>query len=264
MEMTVVVTPQLKRSNEKVAAYLEKTEHDGLFLPFPKGTEEHVARLAEGSPLHYLIYELKKSELAPEPLKPWISSTEPLLRVLPRLRTTNEALRLYCYGDLLYRKYSFEVAVTISTLILRTSMTGKIDTEEWKQVFKKDLEFRKEALSRETDFVALKASCHDITICVSNLHGQYMVSQLRQEGYNVQLKCLDPSYTPTPIECLQGTLNAGEISDKRLKKIILSQVKYVKEFVLTSDNIDEAYQKWLKSRGLKGLLRSIWRFVFST
>jgi len=249
MEVTIVVAPQLKRANARVATYLKQKKHDGLFLPFPKGLEEFVAQFVEGLPFQYLISELKRSKIAPQPLRPWALSNEPLLKVLPQLKTANERLRLYCYGDPLYgNKYSIDIAVKISALTLATSITGEVNTGEWRKVFQKDLEFRTEAIRRETDFVTVNANRHEKSICVSDLNGRFMVSQLQEEGFDAVLKDLDPFYQHTPIEKLTAELTEGEISEKRLTELVLLHVRYVREYILTSNNLDEAYLRWLNDQ----------------
>jgi hypothetical protein len=252
MSVTVVATPRLKSFTHRTASYLKEKQHyDGLFLPFPKNFEEYSVQFGEGLPYDYVINQAKKSGLMPKPEKAWEESAKPILKILPTLKKLNFHLQIYCYGDPFYDKNSIEISMKIAILSLNSAITEKVKTAEWRRLLQREQLHRKEALRREVDFIIVKAGQHEKNVCVSTSNSEYVFSELQKEGYRVELKCIGTFFPPTPLDLLRKEAENKELSDEEIKELVLLQVQYLRECVLTSQNLDEAYQKWRKKKKIK-------------
>jgi len=239
-----VTAPELRDFSVKIANYLQKAGYDGLFLPFSKELKEYLAQFGEGIPYDYVMNELKKSKLLPEPIKAWEYSAEPILRALPQIKRINSDLQAYCYGDPFYEKTLVEILVESTILTLKSSITGEIETEKWRKLLLQEHWHRKEALQKEIEFIVVKAGQHGISVCVSGSNGIYIASELEEEGYKTRVTRIGETFSPTPLDVLRKEINTPEISDERIKELVLLHIKYIKEYVLRSQNPDQAYRKW--------------------
>jgi hypothetical protein len=250
VSVTVIPAPNLKNFTKKAAERLQQNNgFDGLFLPFSKELREFLVQFGEGLPYEYLINQLRKSELISTPFNNWEYSAEPILRALPTIKKVHLGLELYCYGDPFFSNNYPEILNEIVILSLKSSLTERVDAEEWRKVLQKEKEQKKQAIRRETEFIAIKASNHQESICLSGSHSREMASELREEGYEVIIEYLQP-YSLTPLGILRQE-SKKEISDTRIQELVLLHLKYVKEYVLRSHNLDEAYQRWRQRKKVK-------------
>ena len=253
MKVTVVSTPKLRSSTGRVAGHLKQAGYNSLFLPFTRELERHLTELVEGLPYGYIIKQLRKSGLIPEPFGAWKYYAEPLLKALPKIKESNADLQIYCYGDQFYSEISVKNALEITILTMRASATGEIDVERWRKLLHDDLEERFQALSREADFVGRKAGRCENSVCITEFSGGYIATELSEEGYNVEMKYLDLPYHFTPLETLKNEARQGEVPDERIKILVSYHIDYIQRYVLPSREPDEAYSKWVhqESRRLK-------------
>jgi len=243
MSVTVLHAPETKRITAKAAKYLKKRKHDGLFLPFPKESTEFIVQFLEGISYPYLMSQIKK-ELDPilAPIGPWEQIFEPLLKSLSQIKAKNPKLQPFCYGDSSYAQFNTENSSEIAALTLKVSLSKKVNIEEWVNIIQKDWRYREDALQREIDFVILNATKQERNVCISS-KGQYFVSKLQEEGYKTTLISIG-QYSPTPIERLQKEVAQGNISEKVIREFVLLHIQYVKNYVLTSANLEEAKYRW--------------------
>ena len=241
MSVEVVAAPEFKKWRTMAAEYLKETEPEYLLLRFSKSLEGYIVQFVEGLPYEYVIDELRRSQLVPEPMGAWEYSAEPLLKVLPHIRNANLNLEVYCYGDPFYNQESMKVLLEAASLTLRGTITGQIDTEKWRKLLKKEKGYRKEALRRETDSVIIQASKHEESVCVTNSNTIYVVSELKEEGFEVRQKNIGFPCPPTPLEILRKEIeDEPEISDERIEELVHSHIKYIREYVLLSKDLDQA------------------------
>jgi len=254
MSVTILSAPESKRNNLKVAKYLQQINHDGLFLPFPKETMEFIVQLCEGLPYNYLISELKRTlEPVLEPIDPWEESFEPLLKALSQVKATNPNVEPYCYRDSFYTHFRTKFSGDLAVLTFKVTVTGEVNTEEWRKVLQEDQKYRQDALQREMDFIVLKAGKHEQSVCVSS-SGEYFASQLQKEGYSTTLISIGP-HPSIPIEKLEGEIDQGNISDENIKELVLLHICYIQKYVLSSRNLEEAKYRWeIRKNPLKMLL----------
>jgi len=244
MSVEILAAPELKVPREKVAQHLREGKLKHVLLRFPRTMEEYAAQLREGLPYEYVMEELRKSGIIPEPTKSWEYSAEPLLRVLPQIEETE----IYCYGDPLYTQEEIKNLIEVATLSLISSITNKIDTEKWRKLFEKDKESQRFALRREADLVITKTSSFESSVCVANSNTNYLISELNAEGFEVTVKYIGLLPSPTPLENLRREIAKEDTTDERIKELVRLHIEYLKGYVLTSRNPDEAYQKWVRQR----------------
>lgn len=241
MSVEILAAPELKVPREKVAQRLRKEKPRHILLRFPRTMEEYTAQFREGLPYDYVMKELRESKIIPEPIKAWEYSAEPLLKALPQIEETE----IHCYGDPLYTQEEIKNLVEVATLSLISSITNKIDTEKWRKLFEKDKESQELALRRETDLVITKTSSFESSVCVANSNTGYLVSELKAEGFEVKVEYIGFSSSPTPLETLRREAAKEDTTDERIKELVRLHIKYIKEYVFTSRNPDEAYRRWV-------------------
>lgn len=239
--ITMIATPELQETRSQAARYLEKIECQSLLLPFPQGLDELVAQIGEGLPYNYVIGQLIKSDLIPPPLETWERRAKPLLEALPKIKDGQDT-QFYCYDDPFFIEFPRQILVEITALTLRTSISGNIEPERWRALLQKEQKHQEPAFLRELEFIIKKASNHDESACVYNWNADYIISELKKEGFEINLKCIGKRYSPLPLDVLRNKIE--EISDEELKKLVRWHIKYLREYVLPSQNLDDAYQKW--------------------
>jgi len=247
MSVEILVAPELKFPRAKLAQRLVEEKPKHVLLRFPRTMEEYAAQLKEGLPYEYVMQALRKSKIIPEPQKAWEYSAEPLLRALSQI----EEGEIHCYQDLLYSQEEVKHLVETATLSLIGSITGRIDTERWRKLFEKDKEFRESALRREADFVITKAGSFESSVCLANSNTDYLISELKLEGFEVTIKYIGLLPSSTPLETLRREVEKGDTTDERIQELVRLHIEYLTGYVLTSNNPDEAYQKWVQRQGQK-------------
>ena len=243
MAIEILAAPSLRTSWKKMAAHLEKVSYDRLFLNFPQNLEGIITELSEGK-LSYedFIENIEEERLVPEPVGSWAYTAEPILRSLEELKLRNPLLKIHCYREVDYDRLSAKVASDIAALTLRTSITGKVDVERWKETVKERIERKSAALKDEANFIHEMAS--HFSACSSGLDGELLKQYLSEKGEKVNLINMEELYHPTPLETLEGRLAREELPDEEVIKLVREHVKYIRDYILMSKNRDQAYYQW--------------------
>lgn len=259
-ELHILALPKLRVSHAKAAQKINETSHyETLFLMFPRGLEEPVKTLAEGLPYEYVISEIRRKRLIPEPFKVWEYYAEPILKMLYETKKQNPNLNIYCYGSTAYENISTETATKIAVLTLRVLATGKVDVKRWKEVLIEELKFSLEASEEEAEFVLSVAKRYRRNLCISSLSGKKLKDKVAEEKegkIRVKLEYVNVPYQLTPLETLKNELLRelkGEtlLKDEVVEKIARCHVDYVKKYILLSSNPDDAYFKWVSRESKK-------------
>jgi hypothetical protein len=250
VQVTLITAPRLRSRTEQLAKILYSLRHDALFLDYSKEIEEYIRMLAEGITYSYVISEIRRLKLIPESLtNSWEYCNEPLLKKLPSLKMFNPTLTLRCYSSSSYEHLSTQIAIKIMLLTLRSITTGKINPEDWRRLLKEESALAKEALEDEADLIAAWASEHSKNTCVSRAPRTILGEKLEERRLKVKRIDIDPGYKPTPIEKLRGEVLHGEVSNERITRLVEAHTKYVKQFIIPSTNLDEAYERWSSNGG---------------
>ncbi len=254
-KLLIIGFPKLRKSCAKVGSWIKNIRYKALFLEFPRLLTEAVKSLSEGLPYSYVLSEVKKQGLIPEPTGSWEYYAEPILKSLSQAKQNNPNMDIYCYRDSAYEKFSNDMAVKITLLTLRSMITGKVDVKEWKKILIEELKFSFKALEEEAEYITDIAKNYDVNVCLGGLAAKNIESLACREGFNVELRYVDTPYHYTPLEVLRNKLKEeleGKVNpDYIFEKLIKQHISYIKNYVLSSMDPDDAYDKWLKSEARK-------------
>jgi len=244
MTIEILVAPSLRISWIKMVAHLKKANYDRLFLNFPQNLEHLVTKLSQGR-LAYedFIDKVREEKLVPEPMGSWMYTAEPVLKSLKELKSWKVILKIHCYKDVEHNQLSAKIAGDIAALTLQTSLTEKVNVEEWKGTVVEGMERKQEALRAEADFIHERAS--NYSVCVSGFDEKSLKRRLIEDGEEVSLTNLEEFYYPTPLETLEERLMEGDLPDEEVRELVRDHVEYVRNYVLRSRNRDQAYYQWV-------------------
>ena len=246
---SVLVVPKLRKSFVKAASYLRLKSHDAILIPIPRTLQTLIEDYALGAPYELFVEKLKLSKLVSEPLAPWIHIFEPLFRVLREIKHTHQLLNIFCYKDPAYEEKSTQIAVEISMLTFNTASTGKIDLDVWRRLLESKLLAEAEAFQQEASFIFGLAESYSDTVCISGIRGGAVFKRLGSLGRDVQLAYIDLPYFFTPLEILRNEIQLesrrGRLTNHRMEELIHEHIRYVRECILRSSDLDEAYLRWV-------------------
>jgi len=242
----ILVTPDLKTSRLKAVRHLEERhDYDTLLLDFPTRLQPYVDALAQGS-LSYgdFLEEIRRKNIIPEPIGAWIYTAEPVLRAIRTMKRPRSNINILCYSDSEYFWHSAQSGTEIACLILRASITGKIDREKWLEYIKELSSERKKSLKREADNICQRGEDHN-AICLSDYNGRFLKSLLEERGREASLTYVEEYYRFMPLQILQRRLMRCHPSDEEVVGLIKQHINYVKNYLMRSRNRDEAYYRYI-------------------
>jgi len=245
-EIEVLLSPNLKIFAVKSAAYLMERSglYKTLFLNIPKEMEGLVSDLAEDElPYESFIYEVGVQRLIPEPLASWEYANEPLLKMLPDLRSSFPKLKIYCYSIKEHEFFLNDIATRIAYLILRTAITGKVEVGEWVGVLEDSFKFEHDVLVKKKKLISEKA--YGKCICLSGLSGRRLKDALSEDGHLVTTKYIGGVYHFVPLEILERSWRRESLSGEETERLVRCHLEYIREYVYISTNLDKAYYQWL-------------------
>lgn len=224
-EIQLLIVPNLRKSYEKAAHIIENFHFDMLFLNLPRNTQYAISSYCSGK---ITLNELKEklNFLLPEPTNSWLYFFEPILKAIK--------YETYCYIE----SYDEAAKITskILTLTFRYKVTGKINLREWIELFKsKSMDFEVEFISHRA-----KGRC----LCISDIYGWNLARRIREYGHEVNLKSVERIYFLKPLESLSLLIERGKLD--MAEELIKEHVRFIDEYVLKSNNIDEAYFSWVE------------------
>jgi len=256
-----LAVPKIRKSFMKAASYLGETKCNAILIPVPRTLQRFIEEYVLGAPYELFAEKLRRSKLILEPLAPWTRIVEPLLRSLREMKHKPKRLDIFCYGDPICEEKSAETAVKISTLTFNVASTGKIDLEAWRELLESELLVEAEAFERETSFTVDVVKGYSDTVFVSGVKGGPILKRLRSAGYDAQLEYIDLPHYFTPLQILRneiGLESRGKLlTEDRMKELIRGHVGYVREYILKSSDLDEAYLRWIAGYRSRFILEDI-------
>ena len=238
----VLIVPSLRSSAVKAAKILTDSGYDVIFLNLPINLQSLISEYTSGSiSLQELISKIGSMRLIPESISSWLYLNEPLLRTLRRI---GKPIKAYCYVDVDHYHMLIEAAVRIARLTYKANVTGRIDVNEWIRVLKGHI--GSETVEREAEFISLKA--RGDSICITGLLGWRMARILREFGHEVKVKSAERLYLFRPLEILEVLMESGNFTHKVAEELIREHVRFVRDYVLTSESLDKAYYLWINVR----------------
>ena len=241
-KIDVLIVPSLRSSAVKASRILADSGYDVIFLNLPTNLQSLISEYTSGSiSLQELISRIGSMRLIPEPISSWLYLNEPLLRIL---RRASKPIKAYCYVDVDYYHMLIEAAVRIARLTYKANVTGRIDVNEWIRVIEGHI--RSETMGQEAEFISLKARGY--SICITGLSGWKIARILRGFGHEVKVKSAERLYMFRPLEILETLMETGNLTHRVAEELIREHVRFVRDYVLTSESLDKAYYSWINAR----------------
>lgn len=239
-EVHILMVPTLRSSTAKAANLIVQSDYDTIFLNFPYNLQSIVLSYAAHQiTLNHLLNMIRIQNLIPEPVTTWIYLNQPLLECLPKLK---EETKIFCYKDVDGFHMSMEAASKIASLTLKVNVTEKIDVEEWIQTLKQLI--NQNLTDLEAEFIASRAEGK--SICITGLNGWKLAKRIKEFSHKVTLKCVERQYVMKPLETLEILLEKGKPEPQTIQQLIKEHATFIKNYVLNTKNIDEAYYTWIK------------------
>ncbi|MEM2767594.1 MAG: hypothetical protein QXQ47_04710 [Candidatus Bathyarchaeia archaeon] len=231
----------------KATSLIMEADYDTVFVNFPHNLQSIVLSYAsERISFRDFVNMVKSERLIPEPVNMWLYLNQPILESLPLLQKRNA--RIFCYRDVDDFHLSMENASKIANLTLKVNVTGKVDVEEWIKTIRQAVNLS--SVDLEAEFIGCKAEGK--SICVTDLFGWKLVKRIKEFGHRVSVRCVEKLYYMKPVETLEILLERGKLTPQDAEQLIREHAKFVRDYVLSTENIDEAYFSWLGKRKILG------------
>ena len=238
----ILIVPGLRSSAAKAARILADSGYDVIFLNLPMNLQPLISEYASGSiSLRELVSRMERLRLIPESVTSWLYLNEPLLKMLGRM---DKPIKAYCYVDVDYYHVLIEAAVRVARLTFKVNVTDRIDVNEWISVLREHI--RPEVAEQEAEFISLKA--RGDSICITGLSGWRIARILKEFGHEVKVRSAERLYLFKPLEILQALMERGSLTRKVAEELIREHVRFIRDYVLTSQNLDKAYYSWINAR----------------
>jgi len=242
-KIRILITHNLRLPNIMISnEIVNSQDYNTLFLNLYEELEPHIKELSKGR-IEYEDFtkKISSSRAALQPVSSWLYPLEPIIRAIRKIG--RRGVNVYCYKDYNYEKRIHEITTEITILTAKSKIFGKINTEEWKRKIRERALLVDEALRVEARKIHAKSM--GLSICISNPTGYRLGEVLSRMGDEVQVEEVMKNYYPTPLEEMEIKLRSMELSDDEIKEYVKEHLEYVEKYVLTSENIDQAYYRWL-------------------
>ncbi|MEM3666866.1 MAG: hypothetical protein QW222_07290 [Candidatus Bathyarchaeia archaeon] len=250
-EIDVFILPSLRSSAVKAANMLINGNYNVVFLNYPCNLQSSICSYAYGfASLKDLVERIKCGGFIPETVNSWLYLNEPILEVLQRL---GKDVKIFGYKDVDQYHMLADVASKIASLTLRVNVTDKVDVDEWIKTLSGS--FITGTIDWEAEVVAFKAEGK--TVCLAGIDGWKLAERIRRFEHKANVKCVERLYCLKPLETFEILLERGKLTREDAEKLVREHAKFIRDFVLNTCNIDEAYCSWLEKRKIIGLSRKL-------
>lgn len=245
----------LRTASEKAATILRKIDFDVLYLNVPRELDWLVNELSLGAPYEQFMEEVERLNILREPIKTWEYRFKPILQVIRGLKFRKPGSKIICYGNSALENLSIKVAEEIATLILRVNVTGRVDVNEWHRILSEIINNVSRSVNDESNYILktwMEGSRGRKTICISNYPAKELLRRIRELCAKAILRYILTPYYFTPLEVLiRESIIASErglnISNERIEKLVKMHAGFIRDYILTSNDYDEAYFRWLRN-----------------
>lgn len=249
-ELVIVARPRGLRGaalRAAAALYAEAIvrEPRALLLDLPRGLEGFI-RL--GLPAEGVLERGVQCSLLPSSPSV-LSSVEPVVSVAVRL-AKELGVEVVCYAEAAELAEERKLAGEAARLTLRASIRGLRDSDlaEWEELLERYAELGSRSVGRAADAVALEALQAGTSLCLAGLEGWGLAKRLRRLGVEVELKTAGLPYLYTPLEVAARLKLMGRLGPGELRALVEEHVEYIRGYVMRCRDLDEAYEKWLRSK----------------
>mgnify|MGYP000313990961 CR=1 FL=1 len=265
-EVEILVLPHnLRIASERAAAFLRSFDFDVLYLNIPRELGILIEDLALGAPYEEFINRVSESGILRELLVSWEYRIKPILLAVRGLKIRKPHLEIICYRNRKLESLSVEKSEEIAALTLRVSITGRIDVEEWKSVVYRMLCETAMLTNEEDSYIYENWIRHSgkRAILLMDYLPKRLLNEFKKNGVKTILRYAFTPYYFTPLEVLiRETAMALEekgkssIDNERIEVLVRMHVEFIRDYILVSENYDEAYFKWLRDKLPSGIASS--------
>lgn len=249
-----VLPHNLRAASERAAKLLRRIDFEVLYLNIQRGLNELIEDLALGASYEQFIEEVRKRDILRLPISSWEYQLKPILLSVRGLKLKKPSLRLICYRSPVFDNLSTESAEKAALLTFRVNSTGKVDLEKWRSLIHEILDVGDASIEEETRYMLetyTRIGGWQRAICISDFSGRHIVMRMRNVGLSATLRYILVPYYFTPIEVLireaARMLRKGtSMGDERLLKLVRLHAEFIREYILTSADYDEAYTRWVR------------------
>lgn len=245
----------LKVAYERAATLLKNIDFNILYLHAPRELNWLINEIALGAPYKQFIEAVKKANILRESVSSWEYRFKSIILALRGLRLRRPNLKIICYRSSFSENLSTRNAEEIAKLILRVNVTGRVDVEEWRNIIFNIIDNVSSTANDESNYIIktfIESGHRKKAICLSDYPARRLIKRLREMGIKAFLRYIFTPYYFTPLEILiREFIIAGEkgltVSDERIEGLVKMHAEFIRDYVLMSDNYDEAYFKWLRA-----------------
>ncbi|MEM1515758.1 MAG: hypothetical protein QXH24_06930 [Candidatus Bathyarchaeia archaeon] len=245
----------LRAVSEKVATLLRSINFDVLYLNVPRELDWLVNELSLGAPYEQFIEEVECLNVLRGSIKTWEYRFKPILLAIRGLKFRKPSSKIICYENSALENLSIKFAEEIATLILRVNITGRVDVDEWHRILSEIIINVSKSIDDESNYILetwMEGNRGRKTICISDYPAKGILRKIRELGAKTILRYIFTPYYFTPLEVLiREFIIASErglnISNKRIENLVKIHAGFIRDYVLISNDYDEAYFRWLRN-----------------
>lgn len=252
-----ILPNNLRVASERAAHILKNSEYEALFLDIRRELNDLVEDLALGAPYEHFIDEVRRLNILREPISSWEHQFKPIFSALRGLKIRSPCVRIFCYRSPRSEDSLIKRAEKIALLTLRINSTGKVDVKEWRETIYDSISESASYIDEAAEYILRIYHEENLrgksTIIISDFSGRNLLKRLRDAGISASLRYLLLPYYFTPLETLiretAVMLRKGsDIGDERIITLANLHADYIRNYILTSSDYDEAYFRWIKDR----------------
>jgi len=241
--VTLGFTTILARSGAEAAERISKGGFDGILLDFPRDLEEVVELVKEGGSPRLVEASLRKR--LGGFVESWLYKNRFLLRALGHLPTPGPEVVLT--GDREREREVMKDRLSLSLLEYR-AMAGHVPPSRWREELTRASRNLADAMRKQTERILDAIKEGGRWLSISGVHARGVENVIRSEGHRCRALLLGKPYLGTPLEALSAELAEGKPDDQRVQYLVERHLEFVRDYVMVSRNLDDAYDKWLKDR----------------
>lgn len=254
-KIIVLISIGFRKIYEKIAKWLEGIKIEALFLSFPKDFEPFLKAFMHGRISEEEFW--KGYAYLTGLYEPFLNSLRykitPILDYLRNTFKKNERIKLYCYKDFSTYVKINKIIEKIFLLGFRSRISRSLNIQEWKATLNEEINLIKNSWFDEMNNIIENARFHEENILLYNGSIKPLKKYLESNGFEVKLLLLEPIYWYPPLDVLRALMLAKgveKIKDEEIETCIKHHLKYL-DYVLLSDNVDVAYESWIRNNLLK-------------
>jgi hypothetical protein len=244
--LEVLASPRLKHARGELAGYLRNARFDAVFLPLTPRLEPFLRMFLEGVPYEELRYPM--SRLVSGPSRRWEEEYLPIFKALREAFSRSPRISIYLYGGSELDARLAEVTSQMTSMLVRGLLSDEVDSEAWRAALEKYACFWDKSLHEKCDLLEMPAMRHNLSICIyEGLGAGKLAEALRGRGIRVRVLYFGTPHVKLPIDVLKSyfVYLRGEIGDREIRELIRAQLRFLKEYVMRSKDLEEAYRKWV-------------------